>query len=1314
MLQISAARRVGSGLLTAWFLASMASATAADMAHEWTPLFNGKNLTGWYTVLSGRQRDSDPDHLVQVHDGMIHTYKDAPDKTPQSFGYIATQNVFSNYRLRIQYKWGKKQFAPRAQGLRDAGLLYHVFGNDSDHGVWPLCLECQIQEGNTGDLISVGTKCSATVDPATQSDKYPKHQNLKKGGVPHDSEGYIYADQVCDHLDDWNTVEIVVKGSQESVHIVNDQVNQTATNLQRRDGDKWVPLKKGHVALQLEGAEIFYRKIEIQSLEPNSADVSDPSSTPSEKSTSSTIGTKPPEFEPPPFEVPEGFEVSVAAAPPLVEHPMMACLDDRGRLFISESDGKNREAQQLIQDHPHKILMLEDSDGDGVYDNRSVFAENLLLPNGAEWYDGALYVCSAPYIWRFRDLDGDGRADEATKIVGTFNFDGRSSAFHGPQLGPDGRLYWSGGQHGWMFEDPNKLRALADPKKLGYDSAYAGPWTNETPGTFSCWPDGSDAENLAYGGICNPVETAFTPEGEVLGTVSVYDYLDNTLRRDAVLHWIDGGVFNLMERKYAGIIRTGKDLTPVSYRGHSAPAGIMRYRGNQFGPEYRDNFLFAEFNNHKIYRLLVERDGATFRSHDDVFLSSSDTDTHFTDVMEDADGSLLVIDTGGWFMYGCPTSQIAKPSIKGAIYRIRKKRAPKVEDARGIHLPWSTATAAQLTMWLADPRFVVVDRALVELAKRGASAIPALEEGLASGSPSQRLQCVWALTRIHDDQARSAVRKALADRDRSVQLGALHSVAVHRDAQAAPELVNLLSNESPAIRRESATAMGRIRARQAVAPLLHAAAQVGNDAFLDHAVTLALIRIGDGEATLVGLRDPTTQVRRSALVALDQMHSNALTKDLLPALLDSGDDSLEQAAIGVLRNRPAWAGEISGRLHDWLTKSSLTPADEPNLRSAIRAFWNNPSVEKLVADALGSDSTSEEVRLCILEAIGFVDANQLPKSWLTELGSCLKRPQPNIVRQTIATITARNLQDYDVQLEKLVSATKSPMSSRRAAAIALSRREKNLSDDVFELLVEESRGSAESVDRLTAAQAIATAHLSDNQRSRLVPLLAEAGPLVLPALIGVFDGATDDELGKRVVDSLDRSPALTSLSATRLAKILQTYSPQVKEQAKPLFDRLGARSADQAGRLAELQAKMSKGDPIRGHDVFFGPRASCSACHRVGNQGGNIGPNLTSIGQIRTPRDLLEAVVYPSASFARGFEPYDVQTDSGKLYTGIMSRETHQAIYLRTIDRNEIRIPRASIEELRAGAVSIMPQGFDKLLGDDQLRDLIAFLSVQK
>jgi hypothetical protein len=116
---------------------------------EWNPLFNGQNLDGWEIVI-GNSRSDDPNHLVQVRDGVIHMYQDAPAGSAQPAGYLVTSKPFSDYHLRLEYKWGVKKFAPRMNSRRDAGLLYHIAGKE---GVWPQCVECQIQENDTGDVF---------------------------------------------------------------------------------------------------------------------------------------------------------------------------------------------------------------------------------------------------------------------------------------------------------------------------------------------------------------------------------------------------------------------------------------------------------------------------------------------------------------------------------------------------------------------------------------------------------------------------------------------------------------------------------------------------------------------------------------------------------------------------------------------------------------------------------------------------------------------------------------------------------------------------------------------------------------------------------------------------------------------------------------------------------------------------------------------------------------------------------------------------------------------------------------------------------
>ena len=190
-----------------------------------------------------------------------------------------------------------------------------------------------------------------------------------------------------------------------------------------------------------------------------------------------------------------------------------------------------------------------------------------------------------------------------------------------------------------------------------------------------------------------------------------------------------------------------------------------------------------------------------------------------------------------------------------------------------------------------------------------------------------------------------------------------------------------------------------------------------------------------------------------------------------------------------------------------------------------------------------------------------------------------------------------------------------------------------------------------------------------------------------------------------------RSPGLKGLRSEQLTAALAPYPAAVREEAASLAASLTVDAAKQKARLDELSDVLAGGDIQRGRELFFAnKKAICATCHAVQGQGGKFGPDLTRIGAIRAPRDLLEAIVFPSASFARGYEPFNVLTDDGRQTSGIISRETAEAVYVVGSTRAETRIARDAIESLSQSTVSIMPEGMDAQLSRQELGDLIAFL----
>jgi putative heme-binding domain-containing protein len=196
---------------------------------------------------------------------------------------------------------------------------------------------------------------------------------------------------------------------------------------------------------------------------------------------------------------------------------------------------------------------------------------------------------------------------------------------------------------------------------------------------------------------------------------------------------------------------------------------------------------------------------------------------------------------------------------------------------------------------------------------------------------------------------------------------------------------------------------------------------------------------------------------------------------------------------------------------------------------------------------------------------------------------------------------------------------------------------------------------------------------------------------------------------------LKNSKGHSSLRADQVKPKLAKFPAPVQQKLDEFLSTLNVDAAKQKAHLDDLLAQIKdKGNTYRGQAVFNGAKAGCSTCHSIGYAGGHVGPDLTRIGTIRTERDLLEAIVYPSASFVRSFEPYIVTTKDGDDYNGVIKKDAPDEVILATGPQAEQRIPRANIADMRMGSVSVMPQGLDEQLTKQELADLVAFLKATK
>jgi hypothetical protein len=218
-------RKVLPGLILFW--------TLQVYAQKIKPLFNGHNLEGWYSFLPSKGINNDSEKIFAVENGMIHI-------SGKEFGYIATKKIFRNFHLSLEFKWGIKKYAPRDTAKRDNGILFFFSNNDSDK-VWPKSIECQIQEGDVGDFWLIDSTTITVNGIRSVPKNFSRVVKMKDNEHPNG---------------EWNHIEIIAKDGK-----ITYIVNGTIVN----EGND-PSIKEGKIALQSEGAEIYYRDIEIAEL----------------------------------------------------------------------------------------------------------------------------------------------------------------------------------------------------------------------------------------------------------------------------------------------------------------------------------------------------------------------------------------------------------------------------------------------------------------------------------------------------------------------------------------------------------------------------------------------------------------------------------------------------------------------------------------------------------------------------------------------------------------------------------------------------------------------------------------------------------------------------------------------------------------------------------------------------------------------------------------------------------------------------------------------------------------------------------------
>ena len=1048
----------------------------------------------------------------------------------------------------------------------------------------------------------------------------------------------------------------------------------------------------------------------------------------------------------------DGLTAQLVAAEPMMRNPVCFWIDPKGRIYVCESDRQNRGvvdnrqyafwvdddlAARTVADreafykkhlgkslekftkYDDRIRLLVDTDDDFKIDQGTVFAEGfngLVQGAGAGVLaigDDVYYTC-IPDLWKLQDIDGDGQADTRESLHSGYGVHVafRGHDMHGLIMGPDGRLYFSIGDRGYNVHTPESH--LENP--------YSGA-------VLRCWPDGSGLEEFVTG-LRNPQELVFDELGNLFTCDNNSDYGDIS-RWTFLAPGGDAG----WRFAYQYKMRTGPWLRermwltysekspasqlPVIANIADGPAGLTTYPGTAMGEQFRGKFFVSDFRGDParsgVRSFRVEPRGAFFTASD---LEKPIWGALTTDVDFGPDGALYVSDwVESWDGVGA-----------GRIYRIFDPAMaddPLVrQTATLLRGGFSELLEGRLGSLLGHPDQRVRQRAQFELARRNAQeTLIGVLQSEAELLP--RLHALWGLGQVARRQPDNEILQnvfiaAVADREPEIR-GRAAELSGELCLPVRLQLEQALTDESSRVRYFAALALGHLGTKASIESVVKMLEENnGTDPMLRHAGVMALAKIGSEDAAPLYrlVNHSSVSVRLAVLLALRRL------KDPQVAMfLDDPQQPLPVEAARAVYDVPireAWP-----TLAEEIANASRS---EVILRRALVA--NFRLGEQRYADAVArfaaNPSASEPLRI---EAIGLLSNWTHPAQRDPFLGYWwpLEPRDPEIA----ATAVRKNLAG-------LLAAS----PAVRAAALKLAA-DFEIEEAAEGLLVTFRDQKADSVQRGQALQALqALAGLQSDELASLIEAgLADSEPAVRivarellaardpEAALSVIAATLEDGSSRErqaaidLLAQLPDSPLRKALLHQSVEKLLAgTLEEQLQLEVVEAAERTG--SAQLQEKVAAFHNQLPATDPIhtyretlcggdaaRGRKLFFyRNELACVRCHKVDEQGGAVGPELSHVGGEKTRRYLLTSLLAPSLDVDPRFATWEVETAEGQVVTGLKIADG-DAIELLQADGRKLAFSRDEIESLRMIRRSAMPDGLAEKLTRRELRDLVAFLA---
>jgi quinoprotein glucose dehydrogenase len=1000
---------------------------------------------------------------------------------------------------------------------------------------------------------------------------------------------------------------------------------------------------------------------------------------------------------------------------------------------LKDHDKNGRIDWQDLTVHSEKIHRLVDTDGDGMADRSTVFAEGFNtevtgIAAGVMAYRGDVYATIAPDLWKLRDTDGDGVADERKSLVTGFgvhiNYAGHD--MHGLTFGPDGKVYWTIGDKGTHV------------------TANGVQWLYPHEGALlRCNPDGSEFEVFARG-LRNVQQIAFDDYGNIFGVDNDSDQKGEKERLIFIPEGSDTGwraYYQYRGAKYNpwmaeriafpdGPDRPASILPPLALY-HDGPSGFAYNPGTALNDFYRGHFFLTQFPAGKINAFKLEPDGAGFKMTGDHLMAGG---TPFVGCNFGPDGALYVADWQG----GYPLKE------KGAVWKIDdpKQAGNAVRKEVAAMLKEGTGKVAdeELIQRLAHPDQRIRLDAQWELASR--KKWDALKKVAASAEATQlaRIHALWGLSQ--GKQFDEALFATLAS-DKDPEMRGQAAQWAGKCGGKLPEKFGpLLTDASARVRFLAAMAVGNARdGSQLDGVIAMLAANPGNDAFLRHAGAFAIQHAFHVDSIVKLGTHPSAAVRMATTIAMrnlveDSMrikkpvrepgwvaNTSAANSILFEFLLKDPDPAVVAEAAMALHGAQQTAVLVSSKpprreLHYGALAMLLKvkpEARESALRRSIstnRRIGDEASLTRLAVFAADA-ARPQPLRIAALEALASVKSSE-PLDAVDGHYAPLK---PLEIPPALAT-----------RLALLLVPASTDKALARQAAAALDAL--GVKQDAAALTKQALDPKLDPPLRLAALR-----HLKQSGNAKwtdtALALLKEDLPALRPEVAALLAAAKPEaaidylkNTGLPSKDVPERQASfrlLATLKSPAARQLLEPHLASIKDPAC-LLEILDAARVLAPERVPAIESALAAGSPLgkwsfalQGGDAAAGKKvfaenlaANCTACHRIDGEGSNVGPALAKVGA-KGREHVLESLVLPQAKVAAGFGLMTATRKDGTVAAGAFLEEKDGKLVLSQPDGSKLEIPLADLAS-RTAPVSTMPP-MEAILKPAELRDLVEFLS---